>query len=225
MAGGGNLLQVIVQVTSIVRSLLRVAVLHDQDAPAVSGGWQQGPHRQGLLRREVREQGGGRRLARAQVAAAPSRAERQLGYVGGPQVGGAAVVVVDAARGRAAQGVVVLKVLCQVDQVCRGSRGGGGGAPQSAQLVVRRLEDLLEHGGVKVLPPQDVLLARLLDLDDDGDDEEEEDDATGDANDGPVGVVKVVQDVCCPLFCGESESTESQNNNHNLKKTTSCLDP
>lgn len=68
---------------------------------------------------------------------------------------------------------------------------------------MRRLEDLLEHGGVKVLAPQDVLLARLLDLDDDGDDEEDEDDAAGHANDGAVGVVEVVQDVGFPFFCAE----------------------
>lgn len=66
---------------------------------------------------------------------------------------------------------------------------------------MRGLEDLLEHGGVKVLTPQDVLFARLLDLDNDGDDEEDEDDATGDANDGPVCVVQVVQDVGFPFLC------------------------
>lgn len=110
-------------------------------------------------------------------------------------------MVVDAARRGSAEGVVAVQVLRQVDQVRRG--GGGVGAPQGAQLVVRRLEDLLEHGGVKVLAPEDVLLARLLDLDDDGDDEEDEDDAAGHADDGPVGVVEVVQDVCFPFFCAE----------------------
>lgn len=66
---------------------------------------------------------------------------------------------------------------------------------------MRRLEDLLEHGGVKVLTPQDVLFTWLFDLDNDGDDEEDEDDATRDANYSPVCVVQVVQDVCFPLFC------------------------
>lgn len=98
--------------------------------------------------------------------------------------------------------MVVVEVLRQVHQVGRGG-GGGVGAPQGAQLVVRRLEDLLEHGGVEVLAPQDVLLARLLDLHDDGDDEEDEDDAAGHADDGPVGVVEVVQDVGFPFFCAK----------------------
>lgn len=66
---------------------------------------------------------------------------------------------------------------------------------------MRRLKDLLEHGGVKVLTPQDVLFTWLLDLDDDGDDEEDKDDATGDTNNGPVCVVQVVQDVGFPFFC------------------------
>lgn len=66
---------------------------------------------------------------------------------------------------------------------------------------MRRLKDLLEHGGVKILTPQDVLFAWLLDLDDDGDDEEDEDNAAGDTNDGPVGVVQVVQDAGFPVFC------------------------
>lgn len=107
-------------------------------------------------------------------------------------------MVVDAARRGPAEGVVVFQVLGKVNQVCR---GGCVGAPQGAQLVVGRLEDLLEHGGVKVLASQDVLLARLLDLDDDGDDEEDEDDAAGHANDGAIGVVEVVQNVGFPFFC------------------------
>lgn len=49
--------------------------------------------------------------------------------------------------------------------------------------------------------PKDVLFARLLDLDDDGDDEEDEDDAAGDADDGPVRVVQVVQDAGFPVLC------------------------
>lgn len=49
--------------------------------------------------------------------------------------------------------------------------------------------------------PQDVLFTWLLDLDDDGDDEEDEDDAAGDTNDGPVGVVQVVQDAGFPVLC------------------------
>lgn len=64
-----------------------------------------------------------------------------------------------------------------------------------------RLKHLLEHGGVKVLTPQDVLLTRLLDLDNDGDDEEEEDDATGDTDYGSICIVQVVQDVGFPLLC------------------------
>lgn len=66
---------------------------------------------------------------------------------------------------------------------------------------MRWLKDLLEHGGVKVLTPQDVLFAWLLDLDNDGDDEEDKDDATGDTNNGPVCVVQVVQDVGFPFLC------------------------
>lgn len=112
-------------------------------------------------------------------------------------------MVVDAARRGPAEGVVVVEVLRQVHQVGRGGGGGGVGAAQGAQLVVRRLEDLLEHGGVEVLAPQDVLLARLLDLHDDGDDEEDEDDAAGHADDGPVGVVEVVQDVGFPFLCAK----------------------
>lgn len=77
MAGGGNFLQVVVQVAA-VRRLLRVAVLHHQDAPSVCGGGQQGAHRHGRLR-QVREQRGGRRVPAAQVAPAPPAAERQLG--------------------------------------------------------------------------------------------------------------------------------------------------
>lgn len=119
-------------------------------------------------------------------------------------------MVVDASRRGSAEGVVVVQVLCQVDQVRRGGSGGVG-APQGAQLVVRRLEDLLEHGGVKVLTPEDVLLARLLDLDDDGDDEEDEDDAAGHTNDGPVSVVEVVQDVGFPFFCAEKRKWSTGN--------------
>lgn len=71
MAGGGNFFQVVVQVAPVVRRLLRVAVLHDHDAPAGSAGGQQGAHCHGRLR-EVREQSGGRRVPGAQVATAPS---------------------------------------------------------------------------------------------------------------------------------------------------------
>ena len=67
------------------------------------------------------------------------------------------------------------------------------------------LKDLLEHGGVKVLAPQDVLLTWLLDLDDDGDDEEDENNAAGDTDDGTVCVVEVVQDVGFPLLCTVEE--------------------
>lgn len=77
MAGGGNFFQVVVEVAA-VRRLLRVAVLHHQDAPSVSGGRQQGAHCHGRLR-QVREQGGGRCVPAAQVAPAPPPAERQLG--------------------------------------------------------------------------------------------------------------------------------------------------
>lgn len=115
MAGGGNFFQVVVQVTSIVCCLLRVAVLHDQDAPAVASGRQQGPHCHGRLWK-VCEQTGGCCVSSAQVATASSSTEWQLGYVGGAGVwGGATVVIVDAARGGTAKGVVVLKVFRQVD--------------------------------------------------------------------------------------------------------------
>lgn len=218
VAGGGNLLQVVLQVTPIVRRLLRVAVLHDQDAPAVPGGRQQGPHRHGRLR-QVREQSAARRVSGAQVPATAAPAERQLGQVGGAGVGeGAAVVVVDAAGGGPPQAVVVLKVFRQVDQVSRGRSRGG--APQSAQLVVGRLEDLLEHGGVKVLAPEDVLFTRLLDLDDDGDDQEDEDDAASDADYGPVCVVQVVEDVGFPLLC---TLVKKKKKHHNKKATSMRL--
>lgn len=65
---------------------------------------------------------------------------------------------------------------------------------------MRWFKHLLEHGGVKVLTPQNVLFAWLFDLDNDRDDEENEDDATGDADNGPIGVVQVVQDVSFPLL-------------------------
>lgn len=112
--------------------------------------------------------------------------------------------------------MVVLKVLHQVDQV-GGGGGGCGGAPQGAELVVRRLKDLLEHGGVKVLAPQDVLFARLLDLDDDGDDEEEEDDAAGDPDDGPVGVVQVVQDAGLPVLFQSQHPPEKRSKKVGIK--------
>lgn len=67
----------------------------------------------------------------------------------------------------------------------------------------------MEHGGVKVLTPQDVLFTWLLDLNDDRDDEEDEDDAACYTNNGPVCVVQVVQDVCFPLLC---TAVERQNN-------------
>lgn len=211
MAGGGNFFQVVVQVAAVVRRLLRVAVLHDHDAPAASAGGQQGAHCHGRLR-QVREQSGTRRVPTAQVAAAPSPTQGQLGQVGGAGVrGGATVVVVDAARGGAAEGVVVVEVFRQVHQVRRGG-GGGGGAPEGAELVVRRLKDLLEHGGVKILTPQDVLFARLLDLDDDGDDEEDEDNAAGDTDDGPVGVVEVVQDAGFPVLFPGQHPAEKRGN-------------
>lgn len=66
---------------------------------------------------------------------------------------------------------------------------------------MRRFKDLLKHGGVKVLTPQDVLFTWLLDLHNDGYDEEDEDDATSDTNYGSVRVVQVVQDVSFPLLC------------------------
>lgn len=70
---------------------------------------------------------------------------------------------------------------------------------------MRWLKDLLEHGGVKILTPEDVLFAWLLDLDDDGDDEKDKDDAAGHTDDGPVCVVEVVQNVGFPFFCTENE--------------------
>lgn len=112
--------------------------------------------------------------------------------------------------------MVVLKVFRQVHQVRRGG-GGGGGAPQGAELVVRRLKDLLEHGGVEILTTQDVLLARLLDLDDDGDDEEDEDDAAGDADDGPVGVVQVVQDAGFPVLFRSQHPAEKRGDDEGRK--------
>lgn len=97
MAGGGNFFHVVVQVAPVVGRLLRVAVLHDHDAPAVSTGGQQGAHCHGRLR-EVREQRGGRRVPGAQVPSAPPPAQRELRQMGGAGVGGGAtVVVVDAA--------------------------------------------------------------------------------------------------------------------------------
>lgn len=94
--------------------------------------------------------------------------------------------------------MVALKVLGQLGQVC----GGGRRAAESAEFVMRRLlEHLLEHSGVKVFPPQDVLLPRLLDLDDDRYDQEDQYDAARNTDDGAVGVVEVVQDVGFSLFC------------------------
>lgn len=66
---------------------------------------------------------------------------------------------------------------------------------------MRRLEDLLEHGGVKVLTAQDIFFTWLFDLDDDRDDEEDEDDATGDTYYGPICVVQIVQYVGFSLLC------------------------
>lgn len=115
VAGGGNFFQVVVQVTSIVCCLLWVAVLHDQDAPAISRGRQQRPHCHGRLRK-VCEQSGSRSITGAQVAPALSCTEWQLGYVRGAGVGGGATVVIVNAAGRGmAKGVVVLKVFSQVD--------------------------------------------------------------------------------------------------------------
>lgn len=85
---------------------------------------------------------------------------------------------------------------------------------------MRRLEDLLEHGGVKILTPQDVLFARLLDLDDDGDDEEEEDDAAGDADDGPVGVVQVVQDAGFPVLFRSQQPPQKEEEQTGKKRRT-----
>lgn len=73
-----------------------------------------------------------------------------------------------------------------------------------------RLEDLLEHGGVKVLAPEDVLLPGLFDLNDNRHNEEDEDDAAGDADDGAVGVVQVVQDVSFPLLCRGTEGEDER---------------
>lgn len=80
-----------------------------------------------------------------------------------------------------------------------------------------RLKDLLEHGGVKVLTPQNVLFARLLDLHYDWDYEEDEDDAAGDANDSPVGVVQVVKDVGFPFLCGRRTGSKTETESLNLK--------
>lgn len=83
---------------------------------------------------------------------------------------------------------------------------------------MRRLKDLLEHGGVEILTPQDVLFTRLLNLDDDGDDEEEEDDAAGDADDGPVGVVQVVQDAGFPVLFQSQHPAEKRGNKEGRKE-------
>lgn len=156
---------------------------HYQNVPAVGLGRKR-PH--GLWW-EVR-QDGRRRLAGAQVGAAA--------LVAG-QLRGTAVMLVDTARGGAPQLVVALKVLGQLGQV----RGCGRRASESAQFIMRwLLEHLLEHGGVKVLPPQDVLLPWLLDLNDHRYDKKDQYDAARHADDGAVGVIEVVQDVGFPLF-------------------------
>lgn len=94
---------------------------------------------------------------------------------------------------------------------------------------MRRLKHLLEHRGVEVLAPQDVLFARLLDLDDDGDDEEDEDDAAGDADDGPVGVVQVVQDAGLPVLCpkegGKTRRKDETSRGSNGKDRRPWLNP
>ena len=224
VAGGGHLLQVIFEVAGVVGSLLWVAVLHHQNAAPVAGGREQRPHH-GLWWELAEDGGGGRGLPRRQVATAAlgtgelrMRAAHAHAHAhthththahtqthaahaesAAPAATATTVVVVDAARGWAPEFVVVLEVFREVDEV-----GGGGGAAQRAQLVVRRLEHLLEHGGVEVLAPQDVLLARLLDLHHHGHDEQDEHHAARHADDRAVSVVQIVQDVCFPLLCTDT---------------------
>ena len=178
MTGGGHVLRVLVQIAAVCR-ILRVAVLHHQDAPPVSGR-DQGPDWLGL---NVRQDGS---FPCAEVAAAALEAGEL----------GSTVVVVEAPGGRTPQLVVVLEVLGQVYQV-----GVGGRAAQGAQFVVGGLQDLLEHGGVKVLSPDYVLFAWLFDLNYNGHNEKDDHNATGDPDYCSIGVVEVVQNVSFPFLC------------------------
>lgn len=91
-------------------------MLHYEDAPAVSCGRQQGPHCHRRLRKVCEQSGGCCAVTSAQISTAPSSTEGQLGYVGRARIGGgAAVVIIDAARGGTAKGVVVLKIFSQVN--------------------------------------------------------------------------------------------------------------
>lgn len=98
----------------------------------------------------------------------------------------------------------VVKVFCHISKV-----SGGSCPSERAQLVMGRLEHLLEHGLVQVRLPLNVLLARLFDLDDDRDDDEDDDDAGSHPYDCPAGVGQLIQEAGLPLLYHRKESKDS----------------
>lgn len=129
-------------------SILRVAMLHHQDAPPscwcgeVGQVWRLLTHHHWRQRwRSKRTPVGGHAIPGAQVTAAAVGAAVHASCLR------AAVVITDASGGGAAELVELFVVLCQsgIGQVTR------RGATQSAELIVRGLETRVEEGGVKVI--------------------------------------------------------------------------
>lgn len=181
VAGGGSLLH---HVPVGLAPILRVAVLHRPGAAPARG--------RGVVRaRRLGRRGHRRhRVTAAEVTAAAADAGRLR----------AAVVVADAPGRRAA--LELLEPVEVIGRVVGGDVDRGRRPADGAQLVVRRLQGLVEQGGVEVIPSDDVFLARLFDLDDAGHDEEDEHQPAGHGDDGQVGVVQAVQDAGFTLLCG-----------------------
>lgn len=191
VARGGHVLRV-VEVAGL-RRLLRVAVLHDEDAPPA------GRRAQGLGGRG-RQLGQDRGVPDAEVAAAAPGA-RQLR---------ATVMVVDALGRGPPQRVVAVQVLGHVGQVRRDARPS-----QSAQLIVRRLRHLPENCLVKVRLPLDIFFTRLFDLHNDRNDYKDDHHAGGHADDSPAGVGQLVQETGFPLFCRSRRVKTTRKTRHN----------
>lgn len=137
LAGGGTIIhhQILLLLRPVpLRPILRVAVLHHQNAPSTCGRVVVGGPRRLLAHPTAVARDGG--IPHAQVAAAAVHAA----------VLGATVVVADAFAGQAH-----LVELVEVLGEGRVGQVAGRVAAQSAELVVRRLETRVEEGGVEVI--------------------------------------------------------------------------
>ncbi len=151
LAGGGTIIhhQIILLLRPVpLCPILRIAMLHHQDAPSTCWSGVVGEARRLLAHHQRRQRrhksppvGRDGSIPHAQVAAATVDTAMHA-----PRLR-ATVVVADALGGGSAELVELLKVLGQgsISQVA------GRGAAQSAELIVRRLKTRVEEGRVKVI--------------------------------------------------------------------------